>query len=359
MKHLYTLLIPLLILFSFQGNIKACHQSQFVLDSISFDGTNYTVFTTFCIGAGVGGGDDATTTFAFGIFGSPSIQMVGYSPSSVTSDSTGCTSNASTFSSAPGIPSDTGIVFFPTSAVCPFACVNNLATCGSSYSDCHKIQFTFNELPDSIRLYGSEGNGNVVTGCYQNMLLDFSVLPVLWSHTTAQAIDQQVEIQWGTQQERNNEYFQILRANRSGQWEELGIVEAVGESAVQQSYSFRDPDPFKGFNQYKIVQVDHDGRRAESLVVSLVINTIGPLQWEHFAPTSNQEIFSVSILSEDADHMSLKIFSPKGGEVFKNSFTAQSGSTQFLIDLTAIPPGIYFLRIQGKQGVLSRKFLKL
>lgn len=348
---------------NFSSPLKACDRSFFVPDSIVVNGGNFEVHTTFCIGAGItgadNGGDNSTPFFAFGIYGPPTMQMVNWSPTSFTSDTTGCLVNGVTFSSVPGIPSDTGIVYLPP--VCPFTCISPTSSCGQAHSDCNQLVFTFSSLPDSIRLYAVESGGNVTLGCVDqaDMIIDFGILPVVWNSFEAQKRDEMVKVSWSTGHENNNDYYRVMRSNNSMEWEEIGTVNAVGFSEDVQSYEFDDESPLEGVNQYKIIQVDNDGRSSETEVFIVNFDLGAKMEWRQVGPVPTRNQLNLSFINTQKEPLQILIFNLKGDMVFNQTIEGQYGMNKTILDLNSLESGGYFLRVKGSMGVLSKKIVKI
>jgi len=89
-------------------------------------------------------------------------------------------------------------------------------------------------------------------------------LPVtLRSFTAVRVSRSNVSLRWETVTETNNSGFAVLRNLGSGAWEVVTFVRsksADGNSTTPQSYSFTDLNSEKGITQYRIRQVDIDGR---------------------------------------------------------------------------------------------------
>lgn len=359
MKQIFTLLSFVLLMFSFQ-DMNACDRSELNLDTLTFDGTNYTIHLEFCIGGGVvgstRGADNWTGTFAFAVFGDSGMTMVGFSPPSFTSDTTNCTNDSVTFSGPFG--ANFGVAYI--SPGCFYSCVSSTALCGRPHTDCSQFIITVSEVPDSIRVFGFEGTGNPVAGCYPNpdMLVDFTIMPVVWSHTHAIAMEDHIEIQWGTHQEINNNFFQVMRANPIGGWSEIGRVDAIGQSTDLETYSFNDNSPFQGPNLYKVVQVDLDGQRSESDVVTVDFNTATSLQWKYCVPSPAHDQLSISFLSGREGPVQFQLINSSGAKVWDKSVQAFSGSNELEIDMRSLPTGMYFLRLKGPRQTLYKKIIK-
>lgn len=365
MKIFYRLITCLTIGLTFlvlsSNSAQACDRSQYQLDSATFDGTNYTLYTTFCVGGGVvgstRGADNWTGTIAFGVFGAPTMTFIGFTPASLTSDTTMCTNPSTTFSGSFG--ANFGVAYI--SPGCFYTCVSSTALCGRPHSDCNQIVLTVSEIPDSIRLFGLEGTGNPVAGCYPNpdLLIDFTTLPVVWASFDAQKKDETVEVNWSTGQEVNNDHFSVMRSGINGEWSEIAQIEAFGNSEQGKSYSYTDENPLQGVNQYKIVQVDIDGRSSETEIVSINFVLDVNLEWREIGPVPTTDFLNFSFVSDKEFPMSLQLFNPKGEKVLEKDLTAKYGLNKMTLDLTVISEGVYFLRIKGAQGNLNKKIIKI
>lgn len=89
-------------------------------------------------------------------------------------------------------------------------------------------------------------------------------LPVQFSGFSASLRDCQVELNWGTASETNNDRFELERSADGKTFAMIGIVKSGGRNAEAQSYRFIDEHPARGHNFYRIRQVDSDGRSSVS-----------------------------------------------------------------------------------------------
>lgn len=178
-----------------------CHFSWMSINSITDNGSSYTIELSVSLGGGIlgatVGADNSTTTFALGAFGDgmTTVNLLSYSPSSVTSDSTSCTNPANTFTGAFG--ADSGILYLGTG--CNFMCVSSTAACGRPHNQVLTITLEFNVLPQSIQAFGLEGAGNPVAGCYGNantIVYPLLFLPLEWGEFDAFQEGNHVEFSW-------------------------------------------------------------------------------------------------------------------------------------------------------------------
>lgn len=96
-------------------------------------------------------------------------------------------------------------------------------------------------------------------------------LPVKFANFTATRSKSNVSIKWETSQEINNLGFTVQR-NVRGSWENVAFVNSQaidGNSNSPLSYSFSDLNTTKGVTQYRIMQVDLDGKSKYSDIRSV------------------------------------------------------------------------------------------
>ena len=94
-------------------------------------------------------------------------------------------------------------------------------------------------------------------------------LPVTFSSFTAKRNKNKVELTWETAMEENNKGFHVQR-NVNGEWKNIGFVFTQAKvTAPSLKYSFKDANSSKGISQYRILQVDMDGKGKYSEVRSV------------------------------------------------------------------------------------------
>jgi len=100
-------------------------------------------------------------------------------------------------------------------------------------------------------------------------------LPVEMSSFSAQAIKNNVLLNWQTETEVDNYGFEIEKQIGSkqsavGNWEKIGIVEGHGNSNSPKQYSFTDKNPVgESKFQYRLKQIDTDGKFEYSDIVEV------------------------------------------------------------------------------------------
>jgi autotransporter-associated beta strand protein len=110
-------------------------------------------------------------------------------------------------------------------------------------------QISFNGFPNGAMLLPS---GELVPAP--------SNLPVTFLGMSVSCNVSHAVIQWETASERNASHFVVERSTNGTYWEPIGVVEAVGNTALNQSYEFTDQSPVRvEVSYYRLVQFDFDG----------------------------------------------------------------------------------------------------
>lgn len=99
-------------------------------------------------------------------------------------------------------------------------------------------------------------------------------------------------LNWSCASEKNNNYFLLQRSNDGGTWEQVSLIYGAGNSNETTYYSFKDFNYKKDdFNYYRLVQVDYDGKKEASSIISIDNNI----------SSSKKVIKTINLLGKDVD----------------------------------------------------------
>jgi concanavalin A-like lectin/glucanase superfamily protein len=160
------------------------------------------------------------------------------------------------------------------------------------------------------------------------------VLPITLISFTAQKMATSVMLQWSTASEENSKTFTIQRGTGSS-WDNQGVVAAAGNSNVVRHYSFVDPRPAIGINDYRLLQTDLDGRETYSQVVAVQFSTAAPLVVVYNNPVTNGAL-QVAL----GRSCILKLYDTEGRLLWQE----QASAGLELIDVSRYAKGIYLLK---------------
>ena len=106
--------------------------------------------------------------------------------------------------------------------------------------------------------------------------LDCAVLPVELVGLEAVAGIDMVGLEWITVSENNSDRFIIERSSNANEFTPIGDVPAAGTSHERIQYEWTDAEPIDGIAYYRLQQVDNDGGKVYSNVVSATIRSGRP-----------------------------------------------------------------------------------
>ena len=94
-------------------------------------------------------------------------------------------------------------------------------------------------------------------------------LPVELLSFIAKKENATTRLEWETENESNNDYFQVERSSDGVKFTEIGQVASNSSQPTVNRYSFIDEHPSGGINYYRLKQVDYDGTFEYSKTISI------------------------------------------------------------------------------------------
>ena len=158
-------------------------------------------------------------------------------------------------------------------------------------------------------------------------------LPVKLANFTAKKIDNAVQLDWQTFSENNSDHFEIERSKSGGAFAKVGEINAAGNSNQLLSYQFRDVDPGKGLNLYRLKQVDKDNKFEYS-----------DTRWIKIDDSKGQLLVFPTITNGNVTVLSnqrtiVELYTMQGVRLLSKEINNNAP-----LDLSAYPSGIYLLR---------------
>ena len=192
----------------------------------------------------------------------------------------------------------------------------------------------------------------------------FIVVPVEMTSFTATGFKKSVELKWNTSTETNNSGFEIQRSNDSKieklqNWEVIGFINGNGTTTEPQSYSFVDKNLEAGKYQYRLKQVDFDGRFEYSNIVEVEIAP-RKISLEQNYPNPFNPSTTISWQSPVGSWQTLKVYDILGNEVttlideYRNA-----GSYEVEFDASKHSSGVYFYQLRAGDFIETKKMILL
>jgi hypothetical protein len=181
------------------------------------------------------------------------------------------------------------------------------------------------------------------------------ILPVEFLAFTAQSKGEQVELDWATESETDNAYFEVQHSVDGRSFSKIGQVAGSGTTQLTQYYQFTHRQPNAGLNHYRLKQVDFDGAFEYSPVVKVELEKEGKLE-VYPNPTDGNFWLSLpaSLPTELAD---LEVYDETGRLVWKDQIETNVGRLPVSLpaDLSA---GYYLVSVQTGNAVFRTNLIK-
>lgn len=205
---------------------------------------------------------------------------------------------------------------------------------------------TYNPVTKIVYFTGVNfGNGNWFT---IGSTTSTNPLPIELLSFTAQVFEQQVELNWSTSSEINNDYFTVERSKDGYTFEELDQIHGNGNSNIKNNYFYIDRNPYPGTNYYQLKQTDYDGKFTTSDIIQVLFETkISPLNFIIYPnPITKGENPTLKITDfEKEKEVLVVVRNLLGQELYsKVIITDFSGNSINAIDLeNRLPAGTYLI----------------
>lgn len=190
---------------------------------------------------------------------------------------------------------------------------------------------------------------------FELQVRDQAILPIKLAHFNGRNEGNQCSLlEWTTDIEVNNQYFDIERSLDGSRYTAIGRVAGAGNSVTPKDYQWRDSLPVKGINFYRLKQVDLDGKYAYSKVISVKIGGT-PLKQVSVYPNPAKDLVNI-VAPDGIGILEIGVYNPSGIQVKKyNGFT---NGNNIQISVGTLSNGLYTLKIITNKGTEIIKLLK-
>ena len=189
-------------------------------------------------------------------------------------------------------------------------------------------------------------------------LISAYLTPVTMSSLSAQTIDNDVKLDWGTASEQNNKGFQIQRSTDQVKWSNLGFVVGAGNASTPKTYSYSDKGLTSGKYFYRLEQTDLDGKTSLSNTVSATItkNLAFNLSQSYPNPSRGSSVISYTIPQSTRVRI---VMYDANGKIMKVVEDAQraAGSYTISVDQTRMTSGIYIYKMEAGAYTATKKMV--
>ena len=168
-----------------------------------------------------------------------------------------------------------------------------------------------------------------------------NALPITLLDFHATNRERDVQLNWSTASEINNDFFTVERSADGDNWKELGQIPGAGNSTSVNEYRLSDNQPLNGISYYRLKQTDYDGQYAYFDPIALHRNdrkvTIYPVPAREILNIESPEDAIREILLYDIRTTRIPV-----------PYSVSGTTCQIRTD--QIPTGFYYLEILTESG---------
>lgn len=196
--------------------------------------------------------------------------------------------------------------------------------------------------------------------CEVRDTLSGSVLPVTWLYFRGQQQANNVLLNWATGSEINTDYFAVERSFNGHDFEDIGKINAAGNSGVSHTYQYLDINAMKlksNIIYYRLRQVDNDGKYVHSDIISFVIRNNEQEYVKVYPNPFSQQITIITKTIQAAETSDrLELYSINGVLLYRRTLSDRLNNMPIVLnDLPALANGTYLLKtyLNGKTNTVK------
>ena len=192
---------------------------------------------------------------------------------------------------------------------------------------------------------------------WDNLCIQY-LIPVELTSFTAIANGTEVELNWQTATETNNQGFEIERMSENGQFEKIGYVAGYGTTTESKTYSFTDSKLSEGKYTYRLKQIDYDGTFSYSNEVNVEVELPIEYSLEQNYPNPFNPGTTIKYSIPADGFVKLSVYNLLGEEV-ANLVNGHQKAGRYEVNFNAgsLSSGMYVYRLETQNYVLSKKLM--
>jgi hypothetical protein len=180
-------------------------------------------------------------------------------------------------------------------------------------------------------------------------------LPIQLLTFTAAVVKDDVNLEWETGMELNNDYFTIERSEKGIEFSEVARVQADPSPAATHKYSYVDHYPFTGRSYYRLKQTDFDGTRTYSALRTVELSEAA-LTMAVFPNPADDGKFVLDFHRSLETPATIVVYDVMGKVVFRG--IANEGVKTYAIALDAnAKSGAYVVRAENADFSIHEKVI--
>lgn len=187
--------------------------------------------------------------------------------------------------------------------------------------------------------------------------INSSIVPVELTSFSANFVNDNVELQWITATETNNNGFEVQRRDDSSGYETLAFISGNGTTTNRVTYTYVDNNLYSGRYYYRLKQIDYDGSFEYSNEILVDIPIISDFKLYQNYPNPFNPSTKIKFYSPSQENVKIGLYDILGNEirVLMDEEISQ-GSYELEIDGSDLASGMYFVKMISK---LNQQVIKI
>jgi len=163
----------------------------------------------------------------------------------------------------------------------------------------------------------------------------------------------EVQLNWATASETNNDYFTIERSTDGRSFEAIATVYGMGTITEISKYYHTDKNPLNGLSYYRLKQTDFDGQFSYSDIKTVEFKNDETVK---VYPTLVEDMVTLETNGSLSGEITVIVRDLSGKDC--KSFEIAEKSERVELPLNDLNPGSYFIVIYDGNGSHTQKIIK-
>ena len=184
------------------------------------------------------------------------------------------------------------------------------------------------------------------------------LLPIELVEFSAHCNGNLVEILWTTASERNNDHFVVEKSYDAVNFTAIAQVAGAGNSIERIEYGHSDNDYYGGNVYYRLYQVDYDGTKTYSEIISVSCNDIENDLNVSIFPNPFSSDVTIILEHFRNEPATIEVYDVMGRAIKYVKVESTYNEYETTLNLEEFPAGIYTVRVSTSSATLNRQITK-
>ena len=215
---------------------------------------------------------------------------------------------------------------------------------------------TLNSINNPVTISVDGNDAKVLNNFAAARINSATPLPVELVSFTANLKNENVELNWITATEINNDHFEIERSVDGSQFTKIGEKKGFGTSNIEHTYTYEDFTGSINTNvlYYRLKQVDFNGAFEFSPIRKVVLSA----KADEFKAWYNRDLQKLQMnINANGDEISNLVLIDMNGKIIASqTINIHSGYNAFQLDMEGLRQGVYVLHFGAEKTVKIVKY---